>query len=173
MYKDLYEEWLSGGKLGNDDKEELLSIGGDEKEIEYRFGKELEFGTAGMRGILGMGLNMMNVYTVRRATQGLADYIKAEGENAINRGVAISYDTRKNSALFAKSAADVLATNGIKVYLFGEVHPVPMLSFAVRELNAVAGIMITASHNPKEYNGYKVYGEDGRADVARKHRQGR
>ncbi len=161
MYKEIYNEWLSSEKLAEQDKKELLSIADNEKEIEYRFGKELEFGTAGMRGILGVGLNMMNVYTVRRATQGLANYIKAEGENAVNSGVAISYDTRRNSELFAKAAADVLATNGIKVYLFNDVHPVPMLSFAVRELATVAGIMITASHNPKEYNGYKVYGADG------------
>ena len=161
MYKELYKEWLASEKLDKQDKQELLSLEGDEQEIEYRFGKELEFGTAGMRGLLGVGLNMMNVYTVKRATQGLADYIKAEGEDAIKRGVAISYDTRKNSELFAKASADVLATNGIKVYLFNDVHPVPMLSFAVRETNSIAGIMITASHNPKEYNGYKVYGEDG------------
>ena len=161
MFGDIYNEWLESGKLGKDEKAELAAIANDEKEIEYRFGKELEFGTAGMRGIMGMGINMMNVYTVRRATQGLADYIKSKGMAEMKKGVVISYDTRKNSRLFAESAADVLATNGIKTYLFDEVHPVPMLSFAVRQLKTAAGIMITASHNPKEYNGYKVYGEDG------------
>ena len=161
MFGEIYNEWLESGKLGKEEKAELSAIANDEKEIEYRFGKELEFGTAGMRGIMGMGVNMMNVYTVRRATQGLADYIKAKGIAEMKKGVVISYDTRKNSRLFADSAADVLATNGIKTYLFDEVHPVPMLSFAVRQLKTAAGIMITASHNPKEYNGYKVYGEDG------------
>ena len=159
MYKDLYEEWLSSKKLSETEKAELKSL--SEKDIEYRFGKELEFGTAGMRGILGLGTNMLNVYTVRRATQALADYIVSLGEEAMKRGVAISYDTRIQSDEFAKESASVLAANKINAYLFDNVRPVPMLSFAVRHLNAVAGIMITASHNPKEYNGYKVYGEDG------------
>lgn len=161
MYKDIYDSWLSNGKLSAKEVSELKNIENDEKEIEYRFGKDLEFGTAGMRGIIGMGTNMMNVYTVKRATQGLSEYIKACGKNAIEAGVVISYDTRRMSAEFAYSAAKVLASNGIKTYLFEDVHPVPMLSFAVRELKTKAGIMITASHNPKEYNGYKVYGEDG------------
>lgn len=159
MYKDLYEEWLSSKKLSETEKAELKSL--SENDIEYRFGKELEFGTAGMRGILGLGTNMLNVYTVRRATQALADYIVLLGEDAMKRGVAISYDTRIQSDEFAKESASVLAANKINAYLFDNVRPVPMLSFAVRHLNAVAGIMITASHNPKEYNGYKVYGEDG------------
>lgn len=159
MYKDLYEEWLSSKKLSETEKAELKSL--SEKDIEYRFGKELEFGTAGMRGILGLGTNMLNIYTVRRATQALADYIVSLGEEAMKRGVAISYDTRIQSDEFAKESASVLAANKINAYLFDNVRPVPMLSFAVRHLNAVAGIMITASHNPKEYNGYKVYGEDG------------
>ncbi len=159
MYKDLYEEWLSSKKLSETEKAELKSL--SENDIEYRFGKELEFGTAGMRGILGLGTNMLNVYTVRRATQALADYIVSLGEEAMKRGVAISYDTRIQSDEFAKESASVLAANKINAYLFDNVRPVPMLSFAVRRLNAVAGIMITASHNPKEYNGYKVYGEDG------------
>ena len=133
----------------------------DEKEKEYRFGGELEFGTAGMRGVIGFGMNMMNVYTVKRATQGLAQFIKTLSEEDVARGVVISYDTRRKSAEFAKAAAGVLAKNGIKAYLFDDVHPVPMLSYAVRYLNTIAGIMITASHNPKEYNGYKVYGADG------------
>ena len=158
-FKELYESWKNDPRLSEEDRAELLSLEGDEKEQEYRFGGELEFGTAGMRGIIGCGINMMNVYTVRRATQGLAEYLKTEG--AEEKGVVISYDTRKNSRRFAVSAAGVLAKNGVKVYLFSRVHPVPMLSYAVRKLQAAAGIMITASHNPKEYNGYKVYGEDG------------
>ena len=161
MFGEIYNEWLESGRLSKEEKAELAAIGEDEKEIEYRFGKELEFGTAGMRGIMGAGVNMMNVHTVRRATQGLADYIKAKGIAAMKKGVAVSYDTRKNSRLFAESAADVLATNGIKTYLFDGVRPVPMLSYAVRRLGTSAGVMIKASHNPKEYNGYKVYGEDG------------
>ncbi len=160
-YTELFNSWLGDSRLAEEDRAELAAIAQNEKEKEYRFGGELEFGTAGMRGIIGCGVNMMNVYTVRRATQGLAEYVKTLPEGAKERGVVISYDTRKNSYLFAKSAAEVLAKNGVKVYLFTRVHPVPMLSYAVRYLNAVAGIMITASHNPKEYNGYKVYGEDG------------
>lgn len=161
MYKDLYDEWLKYDKLKPAERQELELIKDKEEEIEYRFGKDLEFGTAGMRGIIGMGTNMMNVYTVKRASQGLAEYIKKRGPVAKMRGVVISYDTRRFSREFASAAAVVLASNRIRVYLFEQVHPVPMLSFAVRELNCVAGIMITASHNPKEYNGYKVYGADG------------
>ena len=160
-YKAVYNEWLNDPALGEEGKRELESVRGDEKEIEYRFGAELEFGTAGMRGIIGYGTNMMNVFTVRRATQGLAEYVKSLGAAAMKRGVVISYDTRRKSDVFAKAAAGVLAANGIVAYLFADVHPVPMLSYAVRRLGTVAGIMITASHNPKEYNGYKVYGEDG------------
>ena len=159
MYKDLYQKWLSS--VTCEEVNELKSIASDEKEVEYRFAKDVEFGTAGMRGLLGLGTNMLNVYTVKRATQALADYIKSLGADACNRGVAISFDTRLNSDVFALASARVLSANGIKAYLFDDVRPVPMLSFAVRHLNAVAGIMITASHNPKEYNGYKVYGEDG------------
>lgn len=160
MYKYLYKEWTESLKLTEEERKELLQIT-DEKEIENRFGKDLEFGTAGMRGFIGLGTNMMNVYTVRKATQGLSEYIKDLGEQAKARGVVISYDTRRKSYEFAYNAAIVLATNGIKAHLFSDVHPVPMLSYAVRELKTVAGIMITASHNPKEYNGYKLYGEDG------------
>ena len=160
-HKAIYNEWLQNPALGAEGKEELGSIAENEKEIEYRFGAELEFGTAGMRGIIGYGTNMMNVFTVRRATQGLAEWVKSLGAAAMKRGVAISYDTRRKSDVFAKAAAGVLAANGIVAWLFADVHPVPMLSYAVRRLGAVAGIMITASHNPKEYNGYKVYGEDG------------
>ena len=160
-YKVNYENWITSPYLRADGLQELTAIKDDEKEIEYSFGAELEFGTAGMRGIIGYGTNKMNVYTVRRATQGLAEFIKANGAQAMRRGVAISYDTRRNSELFARTAAGVLLHNDIKVYIYPEARPVPMLSYAVRELNAFAGIMITASHNPKEYNGYKVYGEDG------------
>ena len=160
-YLSVYQSWCKNPALNEEGKAELASIAGDSKEIEYRFGAELEFGTAGMRGIIGYGTNMMNVFTVRRATQGLAEYVKSLGAAAMKRGVVISYDTRRKSDVFAKAAAGVLAANGIVAYLFADVHPVPMLSYAVRRLGTVAGIMITASHNPKEYNGYKVYGEDG------------
>lgn len=160
MYKKTYEEWKNSENVSEADRAELSTFT-DKKDIEYRFGKDLEFGTAGMRGIIGLGTNMMNVYTVRRATQGLSEYIKSLGKSAMKRGVVISYDTRRMSYEFAFESALVLVSNGINAYLFERVHPVPLLSFAVRELKTVAGIMITASHNPKEYNGYKVYGEDG------------
>ncbi len=160
-YRKNYQTWLTDERLCEEGKKELEAIANDEKEQEYRFGGELEFGTAGMRGVIGYGMNMMNRYTVMRATQGLSEWIKTLGGVAMSRGVVISYDTRRKSEEFAKAAASVLAKNGIKAYLFDDVHPVPMLSYAVRYLNTVAGVMITASHNPKEYNGYKVYGEDG------------
>ncbi len=160
-YLSVYQSWCKNPALNEEGKAELASIAGDSKEIEYRFGAELEFGTAGMRGIIGYGTNMMNIYTVRRATQGLAEYVKSLGAAAMKRGVVISYDTRRKSKEFARASAGVLAANGIAAYVFDDVHPVPMLSYAVRKLGTVAGIMITASHNPKEYNGYKVYGEDG------------
>ena len=160
-YRKNYEKWLNDPALCAEGKKELAAIASDEKEMEYRFGGELEFGTAGMRGVIGYGMNMMNIYTVMRATQGLCEWIKTLGEAEIARGVVISYDTRRKSEDFAKAAASVLAKNGIKAYLFDDVHPVPMLSYAVRYLQTVAGIMITASHNPKQYNGYKVYGADG------------
>ena len=156
-----YQAWLNNPALCAEGKAELAAIAGNEKEIEYRFGGEMEFGTAGMRGVIGYGINMMNIYTVMRATQGLCEWIKSLGNEAMSRGVAISYDTRRKSEEFAKAAAGVLAKNGIKAHLFSDVRPVPMLSYAVRYLGTIAGIMITASHNPKEYNGYKVYGEDG------------
>lgn len=152
-----YQLWLKDDLA----RQELNLIEGDEKEIEYRFGAELKFGTAGMRGLIGMGTNMINVYTVKRATKGLAEYIKTLGEKAMKRGVVISYDTRRNSSVFAMATAGVLMKNGINVRIFASPSPVPMLSYAVRSYKAVAGVMITASHNPKEYNGYKVYGEDG------------
>ena len=161
MCYNIYENWKASNLLTDEQKKELALISEDKKEIEYRFGKDLEFGTAGMRGFIGLGTNMMNVFTVRRATQGLCEYIKTLGDNAKKKGVVISYDTRRMSYDFAYESAVVLASNGIKTYIFNDVRPVPMLSYAVRELGTVAGIMITASHNPKEYNGYKVYGADG------------
>ena len=160
-FKKNYQSWVENPSLCEEGKKELFAIKDNLNEQEYRFGGELEFGTAGMRGVIGYGMNMMNRYTVMRATQGLATWIKTLGEEAMKRGVVISFDTRRKSQEFAKVSAGVLAKNGIKAYVFDEVHPVPMLSYAVRYLNAIAGIMITASHNPKEYNGYKVYGEDG------------
>ena len=160
-YKVAYNNWLSNPKINAEAFEELSLIKDNEKEIEYRFGADLQFGTAGMRGIIGYGTNMINVYTVKRATKGLAEYIKTLGTQAMKRGVVISYDTRKYSEIFAKATAGVLLAEGVSVKMFGEASPVPMLSYAVRNYNAIAGVMITASHNPKEYNGYKVYGEDG------------
>ena len=160
-YIDAYNKWLADARLSAEGRAELESLKGNNEDIEYRFGAELEFGTAGMRGIIGFGTNMMNVYTVKRATQGLAEFIKTKGVEAMERGVAISYDTRLKSNEFALAAAEVLASNNITAHLYGMEHPVPMLSFAVRELNTFAGIMVTASHNPKQYNGYKVYGDDG------------
>lgn len=160
-YQENYSKWLTDPRLCAEGKEELAAIATDEKAKEYRFGGELAFGTAGMRGIIGYGINMMNIYTVMRATQGLAEFILSLGGDAAARGVVISYDTRRKSEEFAKAAAATLAKNGVKAYLFSDVHPVPMLSYAVRYLKTKAGVMITASHNPKEYNGYKVYGEDG------------
>lgn len=160
-YKVVYDNWLTSPYLCPEGVKELREISDDDKAIEYAFGAELEFGTAGMRGIIGYGTNKMNIYTVRRATQGLAEFIKSKGYSAMKKGVAISYDTRRNSELFARTAAGVLLYNDIKVYVYPEPRPVPMLSYAVRKLGCCAGIMITASHNPKEYNGYKVYGADG------------
>ena len=158
-YKQEYKKWISDNNFDAEVAEELLKIKDDEKEIEDRFYKELEFGTAGLRGIMGAGLNRMNKYTVGKATQGLANYIKKK--NGEERGLAISYDSRNNSKEFSEIAALCLNANGIKAYVFDRLSPVPELSFAVRKLNCIAGIMITASHNPPKYNGYKVYGEDG------------
>ncbi len=160
-YKQNFELWLNDKRLCQEGVAELKAIEDDIKAMEYRFGGELEFGTAGMRGLIGYGTNMMNIYTVMRATQGLSQFIDDLGAEAKARGVVVSFDTRRKSKEFAKAAASVLAKNGIKAYLFDAVHPVPMLSYAVRYLNTIAGVMITASHNPKEYNGYKVYGADG------------
>lgn len=158
-YKAIYEEWLTNPYFDEETKEELKAISGDEKEIKERFYMDLEFGTAGLRGVIGAGINRMNVYTVRRATQGLADYILEQG--GAGKGVAIAYDSRHMSPEFSDEAARTLAANGIKAYRFESLRPTPELSFAVRELGCIAGINITASHNPPEYNGYKVYWEDG------------
>jgi phosphoglucomutase len=158
-YKEVYQSWLDDPYFDEKTKEELRSISGDEKEIEERFYKNLEFGTAGLRGIIGAGTNRMNIYTVRKATQGLANYILKVG--GAKKGVAIAYDSRHMNTEFADCAALCLAANGIKAYVFESLRPTPELSFAVRYLNCIAGINITASHNPAEYNGYKVYWEDG------------
>ena len=158
-YKKTYEAWLADPYFDEATKEELKSIAGDENEIKERFYAELEFGTAGLRGVIGAGLNRMNIYTVRKATQGLANYILKVG--AKDRGVAIAFDSRRMSPEFADEAALCLAANGIKAYVFESLRPTPELSYAVRTLKCIAGINITASHNPPEYNGYKVYWEDG------------
>ena len=158
-YMKIYNEWLSNPYFDEGTKEELRAIAGDENEIKERFYMDLEFGTAGLRGIIGAGINRMNIYVVRRATQGLANYIIKQG--GAKKGVAIAYDSRHMSPEFAMEAAMTLAANGIKAYKFESLRPTPELSFAVRELGCIAGINITASHNPPEYNGYKVYWEDG------------
>ena len=158
-YKKIYEEWLSNPYFDEATKEELRAITDDENEIKERFYMDLEFGTAGLRGIIGAGINRMNIYVVRRATQGLANYIIKQG--GAGKGVAIAYDSRRMSPEFADEAARTLAANGIMAYKFESLRPTPELSFAVRELGCIAGINVTASHNPPEYNGYKVYWEDG------------
>lgn len=157
--KKTYEFWLEDSYFDENTKEELRSIADDANEIEERFYRDLEFGTGGLRGIIGAGTNRMNIYTVRKATQGLANFIIKE--NAQEKGVAIAFDSRNMSPEFAEEAALCLAANGIKAYIFPSLRPTPMLSFALRELGCTAGIVITASHNPPEYNGYKVYWEDG------------
>lgn len=158
-YKTIYQKWLDSNGLNDSQKNILRGL--TEKEIEDCFYKDLEFGTGGLRGIMGLGTNRMNIYTVRRATQGLANEILDCGDDFAEKGVAIAHDSRNNSRIFALEAANVLCANGIKTYLFDDLRPTPELSFAVRYLNCARGIVITASHNPKEYNGYKVYGEDG------------
>ncbi len=160
-YKETYERWLNSPALDEAAKAELQAISGDEKEIEERFYRELEFGTAGMRGIIGIGTNRINIYNVRRASQGVAKYVNSMGADAAKAGVLIGYDTRNFSRTFAEETAKVLAANGVNVHLFPIVHSVPEVSFGIRTLGCAAGVMITASHNPKEYNGYKVYGSDG------------
>ncbi len=158
-YKEMYQEWLNNPVFDEGTREELKAIADDDQEIKERFYADLEFGTAGLRGIIGAGINRMNIYVVRKATQGLANYIIKQGKQA--QGVAIAYDSRRMSPEFSEEAALCLAANGIKAYRFESLRPTPELSFAVRHLGCVAGINVTASHNPPEYNGYKVYWEDG------------
>ncbi len=159
-YKARYNNWLENPYIDEEAKKELLDIKNDEKEIEERFFKDLEFGTGGIRGILGAGDNRMNIYTIAKATQGLANYIN-KNKDSKKSGVAIAYDSRHMSKEFADTAALVLNNNGIKTFVYPDLRPTPMLSFAIRELDCIAGIVITASHNPAEYNGYKVYWSDG------------
>ena len=156
-----YQKWINSDALSDADKGELKSIESDKKELEDRFYRDLEFGTAGMRGVLGIGTNRINIYNVRHATAGVAAYVNKEGQESAKKGVLIGYDTRIMSREFAEETAKVLSAAGLKVYLFDTVHSVPEVSFGIRELGCAAGVMITASHNPKEYNGYKVYGPDG------------
>ena len=168
-YKETYQEWLSNPYFDSDTRAELEAIENDDKEIKERFYKDLEFGTAGLRGIIGAGTNRMNIYVIRKTTQGLANYIASVNGQA--KGVAIAYDSRRMSPEFAQEAALCLAANGIKTYIFESLRPTPELSFAVRKLGCIAGINITASHNPPEYNGYKVYWEDG-AQITPPHDKG-
>ena len=168
-YKDTFEFWLEDAYFDEETKQELLAIRNNEAEIEDRFYKDLEFGTGGLRGVIGAGTNRMNFYTVRKATQGLANYILKE--NGAQKGCAIAYDSRRFSPEFAMEAALCLAANGIHAYLFDALRPTPELSFAVRKLGCIAGIVITASHNPPEYNGYKVYWEDGAQITAPKDKE--
>ncbi len=168
-YQEQYQEWLTNPYFDEETKAELQVIAQDDKEIKERFYKDLEFGTAGLRGVIGAGTNRMNIYTVRKATQGLANYIMQKG--FASKGVAIAYDSRRMSPEFAGEAALCLAANGIKAYIFESLRPTPELSYAVRKLGCIAGINITASHNPPEYNGYKVYWEDG-AQITPPHDKG-
>ena len=160
-YRDVYEKWLNSPALSEAEKEELRSIANDEKEIESRFFAPLEFGTAGLRGTMCVGLHQMNIHVIRHATQAFAEVIKAEGPEAVKRGVAVCFDCRNHSDEFARETACVMAGNGIHVRLFESLRPTPEVSFAVREYGCIAGVNVTASHNPKEYNGYKVYWQDG------------
>jgi phosphoglucomutase len=166
-YLEKYNFWLKDKHFSDEAKEELRALAGNEEEIKDRFYKDLEFGTGGLRGKIGMGTNRMNIYTVSRVTQGLADYLiekareQKDSQQYLNRGVVIAYDCRHKSREFSETIALVLNAKNIKAYLFEDIRPTPELSFAVRHLHAVAGIVVTASHNPPEYNGYKVYGLDG------------
>lgn len=160
-YKEKYQQWLNNPFFDEETKKELLSIKDDEAEIQDRFYQDLEFGTAGLRGKIGAGSNRMNVYTVSLATQGLADTIKSYGQEAMDRGVVISRDVRNMSKEFAEITASVLAANSIKVYIHRDITPTPVLSYSIRKLKTISGVMITASHNPKQYNGYKAYWEEG------------
>ena len=168
-YMDVYQSWLSSAYIDEATKEELKKIEDDKKEIEDRFYRDLEFGTGGLRGVIGAGTNRLNIYTVRKATQGLANFIISE--DGQDKGVAIAFDSRHMSPEFSREAALCLNANGIKTYRFDTLRPTPELSFALRELGCIAGIVITASHNPPEYNGYKVYWEDGAQITAPKDKQ--
>lgn len=160
-WKEIADKWLNNESLDGDLKEQLYKLKEDEKSLEELFYKNLEFGTGGMRGEIGPGTNRMNIYTIRKASEGLAQYLLSQGEESAKRGVVISYDSRHMSPEFALEVAKTVGKHGIKSYLFSELRPTPELSFAVRHLGAAAGVMVTASHNPPEYNGYKVYGDDG------------
>ena len=168
-YMEEYRFWLEDSYFDEGTKEELRKIADDPAQIEDRFYKELEFGTGGLRGVIGAGTNRMNIYTVRKATQGLANYILKQG--GADKGVAIAYDSRYYSPEFADEAARCMAANGIKAYIFDELRPTPELSFALRTLGCISGIVVTASHNPPEYNGYKVYWEDGAQVTAPKDKE--
>jgi len=167
-YKEQYDFWLEDAYFDDKTKEELRGIAGDEKEIEDRFYKQLSFGTGGLRGVVGAGINRMNIYTVGKASQGLANFVNTQTRKG---SVVIAYDSRRMSKEFALDSALIFAANGIKAYLFENLRPTPELSFAVRELKATAGIVITASHNPPEYNGYKAYWEDGAQVTAPKDKE--
>lgn len=160
-YKEIYKKWLEDDRFDDETKQDLLSIKDDDEEIKDRFHQSLKFGTAGLRGKLGAGTNRMNVYNVAQATQGFADTIAEAGDEAKKKGVAIAYDVRHKSEEFAKVTAEVFAANGIKVYIHKEIQPTPVCSYTIRKLGNVAGVMVTASHNPREYNGYKAYNHEG------------
>ena len=160
-YIDKYNNWCTSNGIDEADKKELLSIANDDKEIKERFLYDLEFGTGGLRGVIGIGTNRINKYIVRKTTQGFAEYIKSQGADACRRGVVIAHDNRRFSISFCLETAGVLAANGIQAYIFDSLRPTPELSFAVRHLSAFGGVVITASHNPPEYNGYKLYDERG------------
>ena len=168
-YMEQFNFWVEDSYFDEATKKELLEIKDNEKEIEDRFYKELEFGTGGLRGVIGAGTNRMNIYTVRKATQGLANYILKQG--GAEKGIAIAYDSRRMSPEFADEAALCMAANGIKAYVFDALRPTPELSFAIRKLGCISGIVVTASHNPPEYNGYKVYWEDGAQVTAPKDKE--
>ena len=160
-YKEIYNQWLHNDFFNEEIKKDLISIKDDEKEIEDRFYKVLEFGTAGLRGKLGAGTNRMNIYMVSKAAQALAYTIIDHGKECMDRGVVLSYDVRYKSKEFAELTCEIMAANGIKSYIYKGIRPTPMCSYAIRKLNAISGVMVTASHNPKEYNGYKAYWKEG------------
>ena len=168
-YREEFQFWLEDSYFDEETKKELRAIQDNETEVEDRFYKELEFGTGGLRGVIGAGTNRMNIYTVRKATQGLANYILKKGGR--EKGIAIAYDSRFMSPEFADEAALCMAANGIKAYVFDALRPTPELSFALRKLGCISGIVVTASHNPPEYNGYKVYWEDGAQVTAPKDKE--